>query len=334
MSADFAAEAARPGLIWGFDITDGVAQRIDAIGLLQTHASQPPLRWLHLNLSDQRTRRWIASAEMLAAPLRELLLSTDGHARVIAAGDDLGLILPDVERDFEKDHEDETRLGLTRIAVTPALIVTARHHPVHSGDIVRERLEAGLVPTSAVEALELMLVCMAEAVRRRVDEADDTVQTVEDALLHNGSSPNARTFLTLRSLMVRLHRLLTGARATLRRAEEERIATPAFELVINRAGHRLASLDAELLSVQSELRLLREEIDLQATQKTNQNLYVLSIVTALMAPATVVTGLFGMNTGGLPWAQHPYGTLIATGFAIGSAAAVYLILRLAGFFRR
>jgi len=42
---------------------------------------------------------------------------------------------------------------------------------------------------------------------------------------------------------------------------------------------------------------------LQAAQRTNRNLYFLSILTALLMPATLVTGFFGMNTGGLPFAH-------------------------------
>jgi Mg2+ and Co2+ transporter CorA len=53
-----------------------------------------------------------------------------------------------------------------------------------------------------------------------------------------------------------------------------------------------------------------------------------------MLPATLVTGFFGMNTGGLPWQQHPVGTSFATIVAVGSSAVVYVVLRLAGFMRR
>ena len=80
--------------------------------------------------------------------------------------------------------------------------------------------------------------------------------------------------------------------------------------------------------------MLREEIDIQAAQRTNQNLYILSIVTALMLPATLVTGIFGMNTGGMPFAQAPHGTLIATMAAASAAAATYFLLRWMGFMRR
>ena len=76
------------------------------------------------------------------------------------------------------------------------------------------------------------------------------------------------------------------------------------------------------------------ELDLQATQQTNQNLYFLSVLTALLMPATLVTGIFGMNTGGLIWLSAKYGSLYATGLAIASSLLVYLVLRLSGFIRR
>ena len=83
-----------------------------------------------------------------------------------------------------------------------------------------------------------------------------------------------------------------------------------------------------------QLRLLRDEVDIQAAQRTNQNLYILSIITALMLPATLVTGLFGMNTGGMPLADGPHGTLVATLIAGSAAGVTYWLLRQMGLMRR
>jgi Mg2+ and Co2+ transporter CorA len=53
-----------------------------------------------------------------------------------------------------------------------------------------------------------------------------------------------------------------------------------------------------------------------------------------LLPATFVTGLFGMNTGGLPWAQSPHGTILATLLAFAVAGVTYVLLRRMGFMRR
>jgi len=43
-------------------------------------------------------------------------------------------------------------------------------------------------------------------------------------------------------------------------------------------------------------------------EKMNKNVYYLTLLSGIFLPLTLVTGFFGMNTGGLPYANDPYGT--------------------------
>ena len=75
--------------------------------------------------------------------------------------------------------------------------------------------------------------------------------------------------------------------------------------------------------MQGQLRQLRDEIDLQQEQRTNQNLYLLSVITALLLPPTLVTGFLGMNTGGLRAAPTPPGVpvmITSPGSTVGARA--------------
>lgn len=45
---------------------------------------------------------------------------------------------------------------------------------------------------------------------------------------------------------------------------------------------------------------LAAEVASRLAEETNRNLYVLSIVTVLFAPMTLIAGIFGMNVAGLP----------------------------------
>ena len=47
-------------------------------------------------------------------------------------------------------------------------------------------------------------------------------------------------------------------------------------------------------------KLLQEELASRLAENTGRNLYVLSILTAVLLPMTLVTGIFGMNVAGLP----------------------------------
>ena len=322
--------ALRPGLVWGFDFADGAAAKVTDADLL--HANQPAnsFRWLHFNLADQRTLRWLSQAQPVSATATTLLLAVDHAQHGVVEGETIGLILHDLELDFAGG---ESRVGVLRIAVSPTMIVTARHHPIQCAETVKSHIDAGAVVAGPAAALGLIFDAMADGFRAVNIDLEAQVEAIEDELLKDHPSPDSRAFTTMRSLMVRMHRLFVGARHTLHSMDLHEARHPYRE-VFARFVTRLSALDSELLGHQSELRILRDELDLQATQRTNDNLYFLSVLSALLLPATLVTGIFGINTGGLLWTTDKYGSLWATGLALGSAGVVYLILRMAGFIRK
>ncbi len=328
---DIREAATRQGLVWGFDFMDGLARAVSDADLSKPDERPLGLRWLHFNLADQRSQRWLGAVRPLPPKVLDVLLSVDAAQRFILDEEAIGLVLHDIEYEL---HKSEPRVGVFRVALAPGMIISGRHHPLRSAELLKRRIETGARVADAAAALDLIFACLTEVFRGISNELEGAVQEIEDELLKDRPSPDARTFINIRSLMVRMHRLYGGARTMLSRLEDEGEAPAFSQEAGSRFAARLSNLDAELLAIQSQLRLLRDELDLQATQQTNRNLYFLSVLTALLMPATLVTGIFGMNTGGLPWTGDRMGSLWATGLAGLSAALVYLVLRLTGFIRR
>lgn len=61
----------------------------------------------------------------------------------------------------------------------------------------------------------------------------------------------------------------------------------------------------EVAELYERAKLLQEELASRLTENTGRNLYVLSILTAVLLPMTLVTGIFGMNVAGLPGMESP-----------------------------
>jgi hypothetical protein len=59
---------------------------------------------------------------------------------------------------------------------------------------------------------------------------------------------------------------------------------------------------------------LQDELTTRLAEGTSRRLYLVSVVTTVLLPATFVTGFFGMNTGGLLWDgdEYSHGTIYAT----------------------
>lgn len=259
-----------------------------------------------------------------------MLLSQDTHQQALVEGVAVCCILHDLERDF--DVRDTARVGTLRVALTPDRIVTTRLHPLGFADIVKRRLTDGAPIDGPAPALDLLVGAIIQNIDLVIRNLSNDVQIAEDAFLEGHHPPSSRQLLDIRRRIAQLHRMLDGMQRVFRRLEKDDDLPEALRPVVERLSQRLQGLDADALGVQGQLRLLRDELDLQQQQRTNQNLYLLSVMTALLLPATLVTGLFGMNTGGLPFTGAG-GTLAATIVAAATAGATYLFLRSKGFFR-
>ena len=56
-------------------------------------------------------------------------------------------------------------------------------------------------------------------------------------------------------------------------------------------------------------------------------MYVLSVVAAIFLPLTFVTGLLGMNVGGLPGIESPRGFIIALVIMVATSAVMLVYFR-------
>jgi zinc transporter len=94
-----------------------------------------------------------------------------------------------------------------------------------------------------------------------------------------------------------------------------REATEEFGEVVN-----------ELDAIQERAKLLQEELAARNSEETNRNLFILSIVTTILLPMTLITGIFGMNVAGLPGLKDPFAFWwVMLGMAVVALIALLLL---------
>jgi magnesium transporter len=59
-------------------------------------------------------------------------------------------------------------------------------------------------------------------------------------------------------------------------------------------------------------------------ERMNRNVYYLTLISGIFLPLTLISGFFGMNTGGLPWADDPNGTWKAV--ALSAVLEVFIFI--------
>ena len=66
--------------------------------------------------------------------------------------------------------------------------------------------------------------------------------------------------------------------------------------------------------------------------KSNEVMKVMTVVTCLLAPATVIGGMFGMNFDNIPYLHHQYGFFIAVGLMLFVPIWMVVVFKRRGWF--
>lgn len=323
------------GLICGFALcpqgpVEGLRWRSDSAEAGRLPESDKPL-WLHFNFADTRADLWIASCDQLSREAREFLLGDDARVRAEPLGDGVGVVLSDLHHDFESDPDG---IGLMRIHVGPLLVVSGRRHPLESVNRLRREMIEGAKIVSPVDWLSHFVHQMCESFSSVVAGLGAKVDEAEDRILAGRLVAEGKDLGHIRRLLARLRRHLSANRQALVHARARLPGwccdTDSGELRL--AIERLEGVGQDLELVQERARLLQEEIAARLGEATNRNLYLLSIVTAVLMPVTLITGVFGMNVAGLPFLQTAGGFWWVMLLMGGTIAGTLMWLRWRGIF--
>ena len=279
--------------------------------------------WVHLNVADLRYRDWVAGRTQIPAEARALLIDQDSHQRLDADEQALWGVIADYGRDLER--EDDVLRPL-RVAVTDRCIVTARRHAVESTATIRQAALEGQRLRTPLDLFEALVSRSLVAIDVGLERLLVKFNQIEDRVLDDEAHDERRELGALRRQTIRLRReLADGQRVFSRAAFSPRVSQPTHA-ALRRLTQRFDSLQQELQAAEERARLLQDEIVSNLTAETNRQLYVLTILGTLLMPPTLVSGLFGMNTKNLFFADNEQGTLYASAICVASAAAAFLAL--------
>jgi zinc transporter len=75
---------------------------------------------------------------------------------------------------------------------------------------------------------------------------------------------------------------------------------------LNETTNLLIRFIEELDSSIERAQIIQQTITNQVSEQLNQRMYVMSVVAALFLPLGFLTGLLGVNVGGIPGTESPY----------------------------
>jgi zinc transporter len=301
-----------------------------AEGLRTKDPAQAQWSWRSYQISDLRARQEIGAEQALPAPVRNAFLSPSHGCHIDFEDDWLYGDLPDLRHDYSAEARG---LGHFRFAFNETTLIGARKQPLESVDAVRKAVENGSRKfRSPAELIEAVMGQSLDGMAAELHGLGDALDGIEDRIVRDAWHSERQALVDARRQLVVIHRQMATLTSLFRHLDHShRHDLPdAINDMAARLSHRAHTLYHDGEQLQARTRLLQDELMAKLTMQSNQLLYILSVMTAVLLPMTIISGLFGMNVGGLPLVNTPMGFWVVTAVSLVVAGAVYLFVRRLG----
>ncbi len=259
--------------------------------------------WMHLEYTDPKVRQWVLEESGLSTVSGEALLSEETRPRSVLTSTGLLLTLRGMNSNPEADPEDMVAL---RLWSDGKRVITTRRRRLISTREIAEALEQGIGPRNAGEFVESITDRMVERMSEVIDEITEDVDALEEEVLTQEAYELRPKLSELRRSTIGLRRYLAPQREAIMRLYAERIdwLSDMDRSRLRESADRTTRFVEELDLVRERAIVVSEDLSSRLSEKMDRTMYVLSMVAAIFLPLGFLTGLLGINIGGIPGADY------------------------------
>lgn len=304
--------------------------RFESIAESRRYQPQRGVLWLNVyGLHEPEVMAEIGRRFDLHPLVTEDILNTDQRPKV----DDYGEYLYIVSHFFAYDRSGEQRgivADQVSIVVGRNFVLTLQERPTGNFDPIRTQLRADRGPIRKLGADYLAYALLDTIVDRYfvvLDEITERSEALEDVLLARPAPVILPAIHTLKRETLQLRRAVWPMREVLNTLQrgDSRFFTAETRLylrdVYDHSVHVIESLEASRDLIASLLDMYLSSV----SNRLNQQVRVLTVITTLFMPATLISGIFGMNFQHIPWLGEREGFFWALGLMASVAAAMLAI---------
>ncbi|WP_312386952.1 zinc transporter ZntB [Atlantibacter hermannii] len=254
--------------------------------------------WLHLDYTHPESAEWLATTPLLPNTIRDALAGESTRPRVSRLGDGTLITLRCINGSTD---ERPDQLVAMRLYMDERLIVSTRQRKVLALDDVVQDLNDGTGPTDVGGWLVDVCDALTDHASEFIEELHDKIIDLEDSLMDQQVPP--RGFLALlRKQLIVMRRYMAPQRDVYSRLASERLPWMTddhrrrMQDIADRLGRGLDEIDACI----SRTAIMADEISQVMQESLARRSYTMSLMAMVFLPSTFLTGLFGVNLGGIP----------------------------------
>lgn len=269
------------------------------------------LLWIHLDANDETALDWLEKRSGLNPLIQEALKEQGTRPRSVVSETGVMVIFRGVNCNPGADPEDMVAI---RFFVAGQRVITMRRKRVNAIQDVHEAIVSGNGPATVGEFFVSVVDRITDRIGEVVADIEDRVAELEDTVVSAEMAELRPRLARLRRESISLRRYIAPQRDMLARLTHERIdwLTEPDRTLLRETAERTARYVEDIDSARERALITQEELNSRLSEQMNRAMYTLSIVAAIFLPLGLLTGLLGINVGGIPGTESPWAFLVVT----------------------
>jgi len=268
-------------------------------------------RWIHMDLNSPETIRWIEKDAGLDEIVAEQLLAEETRPRATFYDEGILINFRGVNLNENSDPEDMISI---RMFITEDTIYSLVYRKLKAVEDIKRYLKRKDGPESVGEFVAMLIDFLTDRAEDVISRLRERSIDVENALLDGNEHVDRSEVTNIRRVAVHFMRYFVPQKDAVSRilvSKTDYFSQDDKDYIVA-TQNRLKRFTEEIEHINNRCQLLYDELSSYMAEKLNRNLYVLSIVTAIFLPLGFLTGLFGINLGGMPGAENKLGFTVFT----------------------
>lgn len=277
------------------DITD---QSIDS--LAQNHQ----YLWIHLPREEVFSQPWINSHFNFSPVIMDSLFQDNSRPQAIHHQDEVLVNLRGLN--FNPDERLEDMVSI-RMWISPTTIVTTSKDPLRAVfDLKKSLFESG-GPKNIGDIVTQLAKHIHDRINTIISELEDSTDLIEeDDSIDFKDGRDKLKHIKMSALKIRRYIVPQKEALEYLGKEKSSIFSDQNKLNLRQQASHITRFIENIDFIRDRTKIVHDELAIESSEKLNRNMYLLSIVAAVFLPLGFLTGLFGINVGGIPGTANDF----------------------------
>ncbi len=279
--------------------------------------------WHHLKYTDKIARNWIKKRAELSAQAQLTLLNSETRPRAQVNDDEILLCLRGIN--FNDSEQPEDMISI-RLWMNHEMVITSSNQGSQSIRNIRAELAHNHGPKSTEQLLLSLIDNLAKLTDDFVDKMDQKIDHAEDQIEDSQLNVFNPQMSQLRRQIANIRRYLLPQKEAIDKLyrNKSKVFSENFYEQIFMYADKFMQLIENLDLMRERALMLQEHFMANISHQQNSRLYLLAIISAIFLPLTFLSGLFGMNVGGMPGLENSQAFWYIIVFSVGLTALLLI----------